>query len=105
MKYLDYIKSLNIKKNDVVEFYCRSAKKFVNGTVLTPIRKENMNAISKNGKVLHFVVYVAEILLDNGNIELIPFKSYYFDRYIKRFGAYDYSDCQLIAKTLDELNS
>ena len=105
MKYLDYIKSLGIKKNDVVEFYCRSAKKFVNGTVLTPIRKENMNAISKNGKVLHFVVYVAEILLDNGNIELIPFKSYYFDRYIKHFGAYDYSDCQLIAKTLDELNS
>ena len=47
MKYLDYIKSLDIKKNDVVEFYCRSAKKFVNGTVLTPIRKENMNAISK----------------------------------------------------------
>ena len=46
MKYLDYIKSLGIKKNDVVEFYCRSAKKFVNGTVLTPIRKENMNAIS-----------------------------------------------------------
>ena len=72
-----------------MEFYCRSAKKFVNGTVLTPIRKENMNAISKNGKVLHFVVYVAEILLDNGNIELIPFKSYYFDRYIKRFGGND----------------
>ena len=105
MKYLDYIKSLDIKKNDKVEFYCLSAKKFVEGTVLTPVKEENMNAISKNGKVLHFVVYVAEILLDNGNIELIPFKSYYFDRYIKRFGAYDYSDCQLIAKTLDELNS
>ena len=105
MKYLDYIKSLDIKKNDVVEFYCRSAMKFVNGTVLTPIKKVNMIAISKNGEVFHPVVYATEILLDNGNIELIPFKSYYFDRYIKHFGAYDYSDCQLIAKTLDELNS
>ena len=47
MKYLDYIKSLNIKKNDVVEFYCRSVKRFVNGTVLTPIKKVNMIAISK----------------------------------------------------------
>ena len=105
MKYLDYIKSLDIKKNDVVEFYCRSAKKFVNGTVLTPIKKVNMIAISKNGEVLHPVVYATEILLDNGNIELIPFKSYYFDRYIKRFGAYDYKDCELIAKILDELDN
>ena len=104
MKYLDYIKSLNIKKNDKIEFYCLSAKKFVEGTVLTPVKEENMTAISKSGKVIHLTVYVIEVLLENGNIELIPFKSYYFDRYVKHLGIYDYQDCKDIAEILDELN-
>ena len=104
MKYLDYIKSLEIKKNDKIEFYCLSAKKFVEGTVLAPVKEENMTAISKSGKVIHLTVYVIEVLLENGNIELIPFKSYYFDRYVKHLGIYDYQDCKDIAEILDELN-
>ena len=104
MKYLDYIKTLDIKKDDKVEFYCLSAKKFVEGTVLSPVKEENITAISKSGKAIYLTVYVIEVLLENGNIELIPFKSYYFDRYVKHLGIYDYQDCKDIAEILDELN-